>query len=310
MRKIAILKGLAVMGGVGMLGGCCHCIKPAGIDSRPLPPAISLEQQVQALNARASAMPRFKAVSESGGVEVIYTQDGKLHHDSGEGTLFLAQNYAEHSANVYLVAKALGQQVFSLGKNEKVQWTIQYYGGKPRANVSPVKESGDLLEFGSGSGPEEGWRILRADLIPELLAITEIVPSPEETLVMRVDDLRGVNDLLVERMRGDGTAVAEREIIIDRRSGEVREVDLFGGNGALLVHAVLDGYAPVTWKDAKPPQEGTVPTMPRQIVIDQPGTHFRLGLTLASVVVPASLPVAVFDTPDWSEEGIVPVEGE
>jgi hypothetical protein len=299
---------------VGMMivwvAGCCNCIKPPVIDTRPLPPPISLDEQLQMLNRRASELPLLKAKAESGGVELLYTKDGKTHHDSCEGTLLLQQNYADHTANVKLAARALDQDVFVLGRNEQVQWRIDY-DHPPHAWVWPAQGRMNLWEMPDASRAD--LNLLKADLIPLVLAITEIVPEPGAnggTISMRVDDLRGVNDLLISHRAADGSTVVEREILIDRRSGEVREVDLFGPGGVLLVHATLAGYVPVVLGDGAKSPDGVVPTMPRQIVIDQPATHFRVGLTLAGWQMPAKLSPAAFATPDWTEQGITPMQGE
>jgi hypothetical protein len=290
------------------LAGCCNCIKPPVVDMRPLPPPISLDQQLQLLNQRASELPMLRAKAESGGVELLYTKDGKTHHDSCEGTLLLQQNYADHTANVKLAARALDQDVFVLGRNEQVQWRIDY-DHPPRAWVWPAQGQVNLWEMPDASRAD--LNLLKASLIPEVLAITEIVPEPgSATLSMRVDDLRGVNDLLVSHRAADGSLVVEREILVDRRSGEVREVDLFGPGGVLLVHATLAGYVPVLLGDGAKSPDGVVPTMPRQIVIDQPATHFRVGLTLAGWQMPATFSAAAFATPDWNEQGITPIQGD
>jgi hypothetical protein len=123
-----------------------------------------------------------------------------------------------------------------------------------------------------------------------------------------VDDLRGVNDLLIGHRNTDGSMAVEREIIVDRRSGEVRTVDLFGPGGVLLVHATLDNYVPVTLTGGMKSQDGVVPTMPRRIVIEQPSSHLTVGLTLAGWEMPAVLKGKPFETPNWMEEGITPVQ--
>jgi hypothetical protein len=142
--------------------------------------------------------------------------------------------------------------------------------------------------------------------VPELLAITEIEPGDGEVVVMRVDDMRGTNDLMIERLGEDGTARLEREIVVDRRSGEVREVGLFSAEGALVVHAALDHYEPVTYSSGAKSAEGEVPSMPRHIVIDYPSAHARVGLTLERAEVPARIKGKPFETPDWGDLGIVP----
>jgi hypothetical protein len=305
------------------LAGCCNCIKPPAVDMRPLPAAISLDEQLQLLNQRASELPRLKAQAESGGVELWYTEGaggtGKAHHESGEGTILLEQNYADHTANVRLIARALGQEIFELGRNAQVEWRIEY-DHQPRAWVWPVEGIVDLWNAPPPSPPQPQNNLLQAGLIPQVLAITEIVAEPGGAgagggggaIAMRVDDLRGVNDLLIEHRRADGSMAVEREILVDRRSGEVREVDLFGPGGVLLIHATMDNYAEVvpTGGGGAKPADGVTPTMPRRIVIDQPATHLRIGLTLAGWQMPAQLPAAAFETPDWAEEGITPIQGQ
>jgi len=283
----------------GFIGGCCNCLKPLPPANTALPPPITLEQQLAELNARAAQLPRFKATADSSGVEVIIPdENGKPHHEpAAEGVLLLEQKYATHTANVLLVVRYLDKDIFELGKNEQQWWAIER-DKKPAAQTGAVKP---VVDFDPDS--QETVFPLLADAIPELLGITEIVPNSEQTIYMRVDDERGVNDVAILRPNPDGTATIDREIIVDRRSGEVREVDLYWPDGRLMVRSTLDHYKPVTLAGNA---AADAPKMPRSIIVDYPAKQSRLGLRLVKVDVPASFPDDQFTPPDWNDEGITP----
>ncbi len=287
-----------VVSAVGMLGGCCHCFKPEAPDLRPLPEPISLEEQLQRLNKRAAELPRMIATAQSGGVEIWGQDNGKEVHKSLDGSLRLVQSYENHSANVFVQAKFFDQVVFEAGKNSN-GWWYHGYEGKQMGVEGRLDGADAMAEPSVGDGD-----IFRADKIPDMLGITEIVPAANERVVMRVDDFRGVNDITVELVEGDGTAHVERDIVVDRRSGEVREVGLYLPDGRMLVHAALSHYAPVSYGEGVKGTEGEIPSMPRQVVILYPQVHFQVQLLLEKVTIPAGIKDAVFATPDWVELGI------
>jgi len=282
------------------LGSCCHCLKPTPPDTRPLPPPITMQQQLDDLNRRATELPRLIAHTHNDGIEIWYTQDGKQKHKSADGYLELRQDYATHSAQVYVKAEVLSQVAFEAGKNDKEWWYVSRGG-------NGEKPSG---AFGNATGQpqlsEKSGAILRPDLIPPILAITEIEPTDQHTIVMRVDDLRGVNDLLLMRPTADGAAHISREILVDRRSGEVREVGLFNPEGLLIVHATLDNYAPATYTGNAAPLDGQIPSMPHRIHIDYIAQHATVELRIADWQVPPKIRGTPFDTPDWSDYGVTP----
>lgn len=288
---------LILLSAVGGLSGCCHCLKPLPPDTRPLPAAISREEQLDALNRRATELPRIVMHAQSNGIEIDQQVDGKDKHESADGQLILQQHYSSHTADVYVQVKKVAQTLFEAGKNEN-EWWFAAYGNPPSGAVGPATSQPTLDSHTNVT--------LRADFIPELLAITEISPTDGELVVMRVDDLAGTNDLLIERPDAEGAVRLQREIVIDRRSGEVRRVSLFSPDGQMVIRAEMDHYEPVRYTGGATPAEGQTPAMPRHILIDCPSAHTRLGLTLERAEVPARLKGHPFETPDWQDLGIKP----
>ncbi|HUO07756.1 MAG TPA: hypothetical protein VM008_05625 [Phycisphaerae bacterium] len=299
------------------VGGCCHVIQPPPAPRGDLPAAISIEQQIAKLNARAVLLPRFRAHADDGGVQIILpNKEGKPETSpAGSGTLLVEQTYATHGAKLLLSVRYELKDIFDLGRNEQVWWAIER-GQEQRAWMGPAARAGveremaATLREGKGADPKL-FEALSAE-IPELLGVTEIAPDSGESIVMRVDDERGVNDLIFVRQSApgsDGTATMEKEIVVDRRTGEVREVDLYLPNGELLARATLSDYQPVRYKaggGVSPPVGEAVPMMPRGVILDYPARRARLGMSLSVVEVPARFSEEAFTVPDWKEEGVVP----
>ncbi len=307
--RIHLFAAIALAAG-GAFGGCCHIIQPPPKPVGGLPAPISMEQQIAELNARAVALPRFKARAYDGDVQTIFPENGKPKTSpAGSGTLLLEQTYATHGAKLLLQVKYLGKMIFELGRNDQVWWAVQHSdqpggwtGPAQHQRVADVDSDGKL-------GNEKLFELL-SDVIPDLLAVTEIAPDSDETIVMKVDDLQGVNDLMIVRAGTGGTGTIQREIIVDRRSGEVQKVILYKPNGEILAMATLSDYRPVTFTDMTPPPGQPVPTMPRNIVLDYPAGQARLGMQLSVITVLSTFPADPFTPPDWQDEGISPHTGE
>ena len=308
-RRIHLFAAIALAVG-GPFAGCCHIIPPLPKPIGGLPAPISMEKQIAELNARAVALPRFQARADDGSVQAIFPENGKPKTlPAGSGKLVLEQTYATHGAKLRLDVRYLAKTIFELGRNDQVWWAVQH-GDHPGGYTGPAQHQ-RVTDVDSDEKLADGKLFeLLSDVIPDLLAITEITPDSDETIVMKVDDLLGVNDLMIVRAGTGGTGTIEREIIVDRRSGEVRYVILYKPNGEILAMATLSDYRPVTFTDMTPPPGQPVPTMPRSIVLDYPAAQARLGMQLSVVTVPASFPVDPFTPPDWQDEGILPHTGE
>lgn len=299
--RIHLFAAIALAAGASF-GGCCHVIQPPPKPIGNLPAPISMEQQIAELNARAVALPRIRAHADDGGVQVVLPENGKPKTSpAGSGTLLLEQTYATHGAKLLLDVNYLGKKIFEVGRNDQVWWAVQYdhpHGWTGPAQHPPVD---DLDKNGDAKLFE-----LVADVIPQLLALTEIAPDSNQTIVMKVDDEHGTNDLMIIRTSAFGAATLEREILVDRRTGEVREVILYKPTGEILARATLTDYRPVTYKNVSPPAGQPVPTMPRSLLLDYPAGQARLGMSLSAVEVRSSFSDDAFTPPDWQEERIQP----
>ena len=287
----------------GAFGGCCHIIQPPPKPIGGLPAPISMEQQIAELNARAVQLPRIRARSTDGNVQVVYPDEkgNPITSPAGSGILLLQQVYATHGAKLFLSVRAELRDVFNLGRNEQEWWAVQF-AGERHAWTGPARR--DFVR-----DPQSRQELFDSltQAIPELLGVTEIAPDSGEKIVMKVDDEHGVNDLLILRAADDaGAAMIEREIVVDRRTGEVQEVDLYRPNGQLLARASLSDYRPVTYKGGGPTEGSTVPMMPRNVILDCPGQQHRQGHRFTAVEVPANFAENQFSLPVWEDLGIKP----
>jgi hypothetical protein len=287
---------------VATLSACCPIMKTQ--TPGPLPPPVSMSDQVQMLNDHARALPRLQA---KGSVVLRYIDDeGKPHQDSADGFLLLRQRYevegASDPADAYLRGTFAGQEIFSAAKNQQKWWFIR----------KDIKTGwvGDVEGTPDFSGTHSGG-VMRADLMLQVLAITEIQPHPGEVAAMKVHDSTRSNELEILCLRSSNTAWVMREIIVDRDTGDVRQVTLGDPAGRLAVRADLKNYQPVTYKEgAEVPAPGgaILPKFPRDITIDYPSQKLNIHFTVESAELLPSVPERPFETPDFQELGIKKME--
>ena len=103
------------------------------------------------------------------------------------------------------------------------------------------------------------------------------------------------------------TPIREREILIDRASGQPTDVTLFQPDGQPLVHARLDTYRPVDFDNpGDAPPDGESPLMPHHVILDYPAAKSSIEMNFNDVSVPRKINPAVFETPDWDDLDIKP----
>ncbi|MCL2640875.1 MAG: hypothetical protein FWD53_08530 [Phycisphaerales bacterium] len=273
---------------VAGLSGCC-CVKPDK-PVGPLPAAISLEEQVYELNARARMMPAVRAK----GTLVVRYEDGQGHQrqDSIDGTLLVRQRFGaagiDDPADVYLQGRVAGQEVFQSGKNQEKWWIIL-----SRDKKGWMGEVAGIPDFWGGDGGA-----LRADLLVPVLAITEIQPRAErrEVIAMQVRDAARSNDITILQLRHAGSAWVKRELIVDRDSRNVRQVTLGDPNGQAVVHAELLKYKPI--------DNGGGGVFPHDIRVTYPAQKLMVHFGVDKVEVPDEAKEKPFMTPDFAERGI------
>jgi hypothetical protein len=158
--------------------------------------------------------------------------------------------------------------------------------------------------------------ILRADLVLQALAITEITPAPGQTVAVVVDDDRRSNDVLVVKSpaMGAGTAWVKRIITVDRDSGDVRQVDLLDKAGICIVRAELKDYRPVYHKESDDVPAGVAPPrFPHDIRITYRAADSSIHFTITGepgkkAELWDNLPEIVFQTPDFTGYKVIPAD--
>jgi hypothetical protein len=149
--------------------------------------------------------------------------------------------------------------------------------------------------------------IFRADLVLDLLALSELPPTTvaggnRTTVLMRVNDFEATNDLFVESLSPDGHIALTREIIVDRFSGNVKEVRLYDAGGVLAVRSELTDYKPAMYGEDVSPPQNPPPVFPRKVVVSYPAQQSVISLQMGEVRIPATLADAAFRTPDFEAQ--------
>lgn len=302
-HKTMVLALLAV------LTGCCPIVKPRGEPPAP----ITLEEQTRRLEAWSRQLPLLRATTVLAGVRFDYRDDkGQAHSQDAEGTLWIQQHFSttpatEGTQDVMLLGQKFNHPVFEAGRNDKFWWFIIRMDTK-KAWVGDSTKPLDPATLGTGA--KDSASILRADLVPQLLAISPLPsttpgytePMPSARMAMLVDEF--TNNLIIT---DTGRGYVARQIFIDRFTGHVAEVRLYDPAGILVVRSQLSDYQPVTYAPDAPKPAGAgggTPQFPRKITVSYPAQQMTIALQLDTVTVPAKAPPAAFRTPDFANEGL------
>ena len=280
-----------------LLAGCCPSELKRKEHPVPVPPPISLEDQLQRLNERAAALADFKGHAK---VTVTYFDpDGKKHTHDADGTLQLRQ-YPDEPANpadMLLVGRVVGQDAFEAGMNRTNYWMAVRLDVK-RAYVGSVA---NMANVPVGAMP------LRADRVAELLGIIPLRHSMLRQVHMLVTE--STNDIYVTQLRPDGRSYIERVMVVERTSGNVSQVRLYHPDGTLLARADLTRYRPVT------PAEGAetgATAFPMHIAIEYPddnsGHTARVVLDVNDLATVAPIPEKRFALPNFKDQGLSVVD--
>jgi hypothetical protein len=239
MLKVAL--AAIVMAG-GLVGCCPHERKPKNLK---LPPPIGLGMQVNRLNDRSRALTN---VTMGGTVVIRYEDEKGRQQQTAEGRLLIRQRQeGQDSGDVFISGRAFGQEVFRAGKNPG-QWFFLIYLDPKRAWMGPVDSEGG-----------KGGAVLRADTVLDVLGVTQL-PAKGATVGMLVRDETRSNNLLEMRSQQDQPASwIRREIVVDRDSGDIREVNLYDPNGILVVRAELKEYRAITYREGDEAPQGFKP---------------------------------------------------
>lgn len=279
-----------------MLTGCPPVYDPEV--KLPLPPPISVEQQMSAINQRAM---RFVSLRLSGDVKLSWQQDNKKRSENAEGTLWIQRAMARSvdglpaMTNAALFVTKLGQPAVEIGVNRDTHW---------------LAFRGDMNEAYVGSAHSNQDAALRADLLVDLLGITGVRNNPPAT--MSVSDQSGVNTIYewsrIERQDTHGMMqtmrVVTREIVISRRTGNILEVRLYRTDGTLIAESKLSDYDDVMQarEDDDPIVSGL--RLPTRAIIRYPSRKAVLELKLSRLIIPLRIKPDTFKMPDFAKQGL------
>lgn len=314
--KIALL--LAAV--FALSAGCCPCPRKTPAP----PPPISMAEQVDRLNQWSQSLPLIKASMDFDSTHFDYRDDkGNHHSQTANVTLVIRQHFSGAArsapADVYLRGQVLGERAFEAGRNDQAWWFSLFLD----SNTAWVGDATRPLNLAT-LGEAQSQTIFRADLVPDLLGLSPL-PSLEPQsafgpagpasrfIMMQVNDQDATNDLFIEDFAPSKSSPAlaypfmSREIRVDRFTGHISEVRLYDATGILVGRSVLSNYKSVTWGEnvVQPLSAGQAPQFPRKIVVTYPAQQASIALQFDTVTVPASLPNAVFATPDFSNLRVI-----
>ncbi len=267
----------------------------------PLPPAITLDEQLKQLNDRASALENLKG---HGKVTVSYFDaQGKKHTHDADGTLQLRQHLEDvvNPADMLLLGRVVGQDAFEAGMNRTNYWMAVRVDPK-QAMVGSVANMGNV---------PVGAMPLRADRVVELVAITPLHDSAAQHISMVVNDQNGTNEIHVTKMLFDGLSYVERAMVVDRRTGNIDQVRLYNPDGTMLAKADMSKYRTIEYKPNEDVPTGPGPqSFPMRIAIEYPQRNnaARVLLEFGDMAMVPSIPDKRFALPDFEQQGLKVVD--
>jgi hypothetical protein len=283
--------------GVVALSGCCP---PAHPPLGPPPPPQSAAAVISALNAHAQQVSALKA---KGSVTLVWVDSDGRHTQTADGILMLRKHTAPEpaagmpAADVVLIGRVAGQNVFELGVNAHEQW-LAFRVDPKRAYVGPV----------GPNSPLPPGVPFRADRLLQVLALAQLGQQPDTRLAMTIRDDPAVNTVLVVRTPRAGFAQVERELVIDRRTRQVSAVRFYQPDGLIEAVAELGDYRPAVRDDDDGNLTPIALQMPHRVVVEHRATQARVELHLDYVQLMPELLGATFDRtfakPDFAAEGI------
>lgn len=291
----------------------CPPIKPP--PELPLPAPITVDQQKAEINQRAAQFTQLKL---TGDVKLIWKLDKKTRSENAEGTLWVQRVAITREANAPLKTFAalfvtkLGQPAVEMGVNREHHW-LAFRGDVDEAYIGDVR--------GNDRVP------LRADLLVSMLGMTP-VGEPDSSLIfngqpaphavtMTSNDVPGTNTLYewaiaseASKQAGQVIRFVERVIVVDRRTGEIREIRLYQPTGALIARSQLSKYQDVLQQRADDDPIASGARLPTKIVISYPSREATLELSLKGLVMPLRIKPDTFRMPDFAKQGLKVKEWE
>ncbi|GEM_PF-1846794 len=282
------------------LTGCCGT-------QRKLPdfvmPAVTLEEQVAAVNGLAHAVPKLAA---RGSVYISWKDDKGKHSESADASLRILQRYgpdalANHGPDIVLFGRVAGQEVFQVGKNPQKYWFLVRLDNKT-AWVGDTAHATSVID---PRDPSTQRTPLRADVLTDLLGITEIAPTDVAVQRYNDDPYSPQVELLLLAKTPSGQQYIQRSIAIDRTTGHVAKITIFTIDGQPAITSILSDYRDAPYRDGNVYHaESVPPQLPYKAVITYTAQKASVELHFDDVSIPTKFPAILFDTPDFPAEGL------
>jgi hypothetical protein len=287
------------------LTGCPTCPPAAKILTPP--PALTLDEQLHAAEARARAVPMLAA---RGTAHITWTDDKGHHDERTDAALRIGQRYDADAlknggGDVYLVGTFAGQEQFQAGRNPDKFWFLV------RLDVKTAWV-GNSAAPATPSTAANLRAPLRADLLIDLLGIAQLAIDPRQTVFQRYNDSPTAPevDLLVLMPGPTGKRYLQRAITLDRMTGRVSHVTIYDLDGLPLVSSQLSDYRDAPYRDGDKYRAEVPIKLPYKVSIRYARQSTLVELAFDEMSIPSKLPPTVFTTPDFPAEGlkVVPVE--
>ncbi len=325
--------GLAI--GLSLLGLVTGCSGPPR-KPRELPPLPSAYAEIHQLNARAFALATLRL---TGTLKLHYIdrlgnkQDYQVHgvllvdqsrrvsppliplvKSAGGAASVSRRQTAASGLKMLLVGTYLGQDVVEMGLNRKVYWLIEH-----RQGVAYIGSTAKADRLPPGVMPLRPTRVLA------LLGITALSDSVRQYVVMGASaDSPDLHLFVVRRLRKKlfstnggrgsfqqqvfpGSAWLQRELTVDRYTGQITQVMLFDRQGRAVARSRLSDYRPVAAGGQKPVASG--PRVPFHIVIRYPAGRATLRWRLSKAALTLrGKPKFIFATPSFQGVRVIDVD--
>lgn len=281
----------------------------------PLPTPINVEQQKTDINARSVELKQLKL---TGDVKLTWKHEKKTRSENAEGTVWIQRIAITREANAPLRTFAalfvtkLGQPAVEMGVNRERHWLVF---------------RGDIDEAYVGNTNDTKTTPLRADLLVDLLGISAVgqpdgklimngAPAPHD-VTMTSNDHPGTNTLYewaisreASEQAGQVIRFVQRVIVVDRRTGEIREVRLLSPTGEIIARSELSRYQPVLLQREEDDPVASGVKLPTKVAIYYPSREAKLELSLKGMIMPLRIKPDTFRMPNFVQQGVKVFDAE
>ncbi len=273
---------------IAAIAGC----QSAQQSAAPLPPPISAVQQISQLNRRALRLATLRLV---GSLKLDYTDRlGNRHEFQTHFVMMVDQQARQEGTgpvSLLLSGTYLGENVFEMGINNRMYWLVNR-----RNKIAYVGHPGR-------SDPHARAIPIDPRQVLQMLAVGELRQTAAQSVVMTGFPRDRYNRLFVVERLPNGSRFVQRELVVDRLTGNVAQVAMFNADGISEARSSLSDYRPLE------PRDGTQPVMvPMHIDLVYPAGKAELHLVVSKATLQLKVPAKyAFASPDFSGLRIVAV---